>query len=221
MSGAVVLPAPRLIILRPICASAFGAKYCHGCAQSTLLRPYRDNGYLERTLPSRAGGSLCPAGTEDSDREQGGSQSDDQRLPEVGGSPCPQPDPVECAEKGVRRNSRLQSIESNAAITFPGLLETCLPQTIQEVFLLSVQRSLFQQPARLRSEERNRSSRRGPEQVPNHHRPFGRIQAQSLNVHVDFPCCRRLLCLSPSVRSAIPASKSRTPNHPASQGPVA
>jgi len=58
---------------------------------------------------------------------------------------------------------------------FQGVLETCVPQAVREVLPLPAQRTLFQQPARLRPEERPRSSRCGPQKVPDHHRPFRRL----------------------------------------------
>ena len=51
----------------------------------------------------------------------------------------------------------------------PRLLEERLPQTVREVLPLPAQRTLLQQPARLRPEERTRSSRRRAQKIPDHH----------------------------------------------------
>ena len=61
-----------------------------------------------------------------------------------------------------------------------------------EKFGTPAQRTLLKQPQRLWSQERLGPSRCSPSDVPSHHRPFRRFQAQWLNVHVDFPLLQRI-----------------------------
>jgi hypothetical protein len=55
------------------------------------------------------------------------------------------------------------------------LLEDRLPQPVREVLALPAQRTLFQQPARLRPRERTRSPGRRAQAVPDHHRSLRRL----------------------------------------------
>ena len=101
----------------------------------------------------------------------------------------------------------------------PRLLEERLSQTVREVLPLPAQRTLLQQPARLRSEERTRPSRRRAPDVPDHHRPLCRLPG---------PVPQRPRGLSPAA-AARPAhhhrlgplsrhQDPRRPDHPAAGG---
>jgi len=56
-----------------------------------LLRPHCHQRLPQRVIPARAGGSFCSRGPRHSGGEQGSSQPANRRLPELGGSVCPQP----------------------------------------------------------------------------------------------------------------------------------
>ena len=130
---------------------------------------------------------------------------------------------------GVRLNKRLNGklatvidqIETRPP-RIPRLLEARLSQTIRKVLPLPAQRTLFQQSARLRSEEGTRSPGGRSRKIPGHYRSFRGLPG-------SVPQCPRRFSASPADRPSHhswlgPLSRHQAPrcqDHPANGGSAA
>src|SRR5947209_8497382 len=98
------LPPVRLILFGFMSFSPFGVESsCHGTVRKAfwspvalclpLLRPHGHQRLLERLVSTGASGSFLPRTPRGPRPEQGSLQPTHHRLPELGGSLCPQPPP--------------------------------------------------------------------------------------------------------------------------------